>query len=170
MAHWNSLYSTLELKPTDRVNLYVPEQTPKRFTRVARWSDNEKYRTSPGRPTYPMGQGVIGRAWEEGECIVRGSEVPDRKRDPETYASYMQEEWNIPREEALRFTMPSRSYYAKTLRAGLVPYAVLVIESTEEELPYDRIRETVNSAGWQRAFMSLREKLPHISYALKRGI
>ena len=164
------LYSTLGLKHTDRISLYVPERTPKRFTKVGRWSDNERYRASRGRPTYPMDQGVIGKAYEIGECLVRGAEVPDPERDFEAYVSYMEEQWNIPAADVRGFTMRSRSYYAKALQTGLTRYAVLVVESTEEELPYERIKETISNERWQYMFGALKDKLPYISDALRRGI
>ena len=104
--HLISISQTLQIKNTERISLYIVKEH--RFIRCARYSPNNNY-NKPGRPSYPLGEGVIGKAWMESECYR--SKLPDYELKEKEYLDIMNEDYNLPAEVIKNLNMHSRMYY-----------------------------------------------------------
>ncbi|WGP05167.1 hypothetical protein QFE97_13765 [Bacillus subtilis] len=110
-----------------RISVYVERES--QFVLVARWSANEKLRR-PGREQFPMGEGLIGEAWDgvKGAAHVEGLTSEEDKWIQDQCDAYRFEESVV---RAL--TMRARSIAAVRVE-GEKKTPIVVVESLEPKL------------------------------------
>lgn len=113
----------------DRCRISVYVERDEQFVLVARWSQNERLRR-PGRSTFPMGQGVIGQAWDgrKGAAYLDGL-----KSDPEEWILEQCAMYGFDEATARAMTMKSRSIAAVRVD-GERKTPILVVESLDSKL------------------------------------
>jgi hypothetical protein len=148
----------LELGDTERVTVYKHERD--HFVMLGRYSQHPQYRQKR-RGIYPQNQGCIQRAWEGGDCFV--DDLPDPDASLEVYLDAQRARYNIPKEEARKFRMKSRSYaaYAITESRGQDRIAVVVFESTRKQgLDRPRIVDVLNTSERKRISRFIEKERP----------
>ena len=93
----------LHLTASDRISLY--QVTPEGFILRGRFSENESFKEK-GRSIYPLDQGCIGVAREQGE--FKRLDLPDPSAYRTTYYSILERDYKIPTTTAHSFSMKSR--------------------------------------------------------------
>jgi len=98
------------------------------FVLVARCSLGPRHQTA-GRERYPLTEGCLGQAWENGRAAE--TTLPDPGVRPAQWRDEMGRRWNVPSEVAERLTMKSRSYVACRIDGTPEsnPLGVIVFES-----------------------------------------
>lgn len=96
---------------------------------VGRHSANPNLKTA-GRPSYPLNQGCVGRAWEDGLHAVTA--LPDPQRELNAWMRELAQ-LRIPEPTAEAMTMKSRTCVAVRIGATAPrnPLGVVVFESTD---------------------------------------
>ena len=116
----------LSFTHAERISVYKVHNNE--FVLIARSSKNPLFE-KPGRKSYPISEGFIGKAWAEGEyfnCAL--PECSGRNRTP--YHTYVNNISSIPREVVNRLNMASRSYCIVRVNGfDSQPTAVIAIES-----------------------------------------
>lgn len=122
----------LKFFSTERISVFALDGESLRL--VARYSNNPQL-ISPGRSSYPIDQGCLGRAWSDGQS---SADLPNAAVDLDGWQRKQLEDYEIPTSDSARFTMKSRTYFAFRID-GLIqePLGVVVFESqlAPAELP-----------------------------------
>lgn len=147
---------------TSRASLYSFENDS--FYILGRSSQNPELRAK-GRSVYPKGQGVIGRAWTDGQKIVHG--LPLQRAAWNT----RMKDYDISPEVASNLKMQCRSIVAKRVEqggpGGTVPVAIVVFESTlPSEMTAAILDMLPTMPEWkmlEAAVVSSRETLPRVA-------
>lgn len=128
-ARLGVLATGLQFAYTERISVYKPEGEI--LVMLGRFSHNTEFNRA-GRSEYPMKEGCLGRAYQEGKAIV--VDLPDPNSGPDEYYNRMEKEWNMSKKLMKKLKMKSRSYAAFALKdeTGLNNEAVVVFESTKE--------------------------------------
>jgi hypothetical protein len=111
----------------ERVSLFRSEGD--HFVLVGRRSASPVWELTSGRETYPLSEGFLGTAWQDGRAEEGGlpSAGPGRPWDEAWVAA--QSAHGIPEHTARSLEMPSRAYLALRIETPLKPLGVLVFES-----------------------------------------
>ncbi|MHB8501294.1 MAG: hypothetical protein ACYDHE_10175 [Candidatus Acidiferrales bacterium] len=123
------IIDTLSLFSTGRASLFICKQD--HFVLAGRYSLMAQFSRSVGREKYPLGSGILGQAWNDGEAAA--SELPDPgpiNRPPHQAWLHTQARYGIDEAVAKSFAMRSRSYAAIRLEHDRRRLGVIVIEST----------------------------------------
>lgn len=105
-----------------RISVYVDRE--QEFVLVSRWSQNAELR-KPGRASFPLGQGLIGKAWREsGGAACKNSMSGDRDR----WEKEQCDTYGFTAEQAANLTMHARTVAAVRVD-GYNASPVIVIES-----------------------------------------
>jgi hypothetical protein len=126
-AELNELRSRLNHYTNERMSLFRCEGNC--FTLVARFSAGPNFDRSPGRDSYPLGDGVLGRAWRDGSAHESAFPPAGEAVQPNRTWLQSQERLGIPEPTAAAFNMRSRYYAAFRIEGRDGPLGVLVIES-----------------------------------------
>lgn len=121
------LYRIVGFNSAERISLYRFEPKEEVFLMLARHSANRTFR-NPGRVRFPLYQGCIWDAWENGYSFV--DNLPDSTT--KEYARVMLRDWNINQEEVDGMVMRSRTICAfavEDLHDDRI--AIVVFESTQ---------------------------------------
>ena len=138
-----------------RISVYLHDQRVKQFILGGRYSNNHTYKNS-GRPFYPDNQGVIRKAWDEGEAMIEITNDPDQNID--SYCDENLREWKIPQADSRNFKMKSLYYSAHAIENNKGHrIAIVVWESTK------RIKPT------QKTHSQLKGILPQIKLFLEEN-
>jgi len=154
---------------TERISVY--RHRGGAFQMIGRYSDNPVYRNC-GRSIYPDDEGIIGRAWREESATAN---LPDPDAESNLYHEVLENEWNIDRATAEKFTMKSRSYVARALYEpkGVDCVAIVVVESTEAGiLDRDEVLRALETTEGKRIYQFLERKQslePDPRYAREEG-
>jgi hypothetical protein len=102
------------------------------FVLVARRSLRPAFDESLGREAYPLGQGCLGRAWDEATAEEPGLPEPGPDSGPPRRGWLKEQDrlWRVPQATATSFTMRSQSYAAFRIQPGERALGVIVFEST----------------------------------------
>jgi hypothetical protein len=117
---------SLNFTHTERVSVYKVYEN--KFILIGRSSVNPLL-SRPGRSSYPISEGLIGKAWAEGEFFV--DDLPDPSdRSGTTYYNRLNALNHVPREVINNLKMPSRTFYIRRMNGfENTPKAIIVIES-----------------------------------------
>ena len=122
-----SLYTKLQLDGNDRISVYKKKQD--RFVIMSRYSINPSLATI-NRKHYPISEGFIGMALQDGECYI--TELPECKQNrKEVYYKAVLDKCTIEKDTLRGISMKSRSYYCKALTdpARTERRSIIVFES-----------------------------------------
>ncbi len=122
-----ALSKELDYCHEERITVYHYKDN--QFNKVQRYSKNAKYNEG-GRPSYPN-EGVIGKAWEEGDYFI--SDIPEHSTtNTDNYYTQQKEKGFIERQVAEKLTMKSRSYFGQRLdnESETENIAIIIFEST----------------------------------------
>jgi len=130
----------LGLSDTERISVYKFEEGA--FVMLGRYSKNPEY-CKRGRGQYPANEGIIAKAWQNGEAFV--ANLPDPCTEEERYLDEMKNTWGINKSTARNFKMKSRCYYGFAIEnSEQQRIAVVIIESVNPEgLVKDEINRTL---------------------------
>jgi len=111
---------------TERISLFAHDRDG--FVLVARHSANPRFE-APGRTRYPLGEGCLGKAWDDGSAAV--VDLPDPAQDPTDWQRALLDRWNMPLETSAALVMKARTCIAIRIdTAGArAPIGVVVFES-----------------------------------------
>ena len=159
----------LGLCDTERVSVYKYEE--KAFVMLGRYSKNPEY-CKRGRGKYPADEGIIAKAWQNGEVFV--TNLPDPDKEEGRYLDEMKNAWGINKSTARNFRMKSRCYYGFAIEhADQQRIAVVIIESIKPKgLEKEKIRGILVN-GEAKAIENLLKTMqrlePNLSFAKKEG-
>lgn len=113
----------------ERISIY--KHHGNHFTLLGRYSGNGNYNR---RTTYEYNdnEGLIGKAWNEGEQILTGS--PKWVKNGSEYKKFMKQKCSITDKRLSKIRMRSRSFFIKTLddkNTAENPDGIIVFESME---------------------------------------
>lgn len=130
----------LKISDTERVSVYKFEEGA--FVMLGRYSKNPEY-CKRGRGRYPANEGIIAKAWQNGEAFV--ANLPDPRTEEERYLDEMKNTFGINKSTARNFKMKSRCYYGFAIEnAEQQRIAVVIIESVNPGgLVKDEIKRTL---------------------------
>jgi hypothetical protein len=135
------IIDTLSLFSTGRANLFICKQD--HFVLVGRYSPMAQFSRSVGRDAYPLGGGILGRAWSDGEAAAPDLPEPGPiNLAPHQAWLRAQARLGIDEAVATGFVMRSRCYAAIRLEYDRRRLGVIVIEST-----YPAARTAASNAG-----------------------
>lgn len=125
-SYLSLLIESLNFTHTERVSVYKVYDN--KFILIGRSSVNPNL-TKAGRNSYPVSEGLIGKAWAEGELFI--TDLPDpNERGGNTYYNRVNQINPIPREVVNSLNMQSRSYFILRMNGfENRPKAIIVIES-----------------------------------------
>lgn len=125
-SYLSLLIESLNFTHMERVSVYKVYQD--KFVLIGRSSVNPIL-TKAGRSSYPITEGLIGKAWAEGEFFI--TDLPDpNERSGNTYYNRVNQISPISREVVNALNMQSRSYFILRMNGfENRPKAIIVIES-----------------------------------------
>ena len=157
------------LSDKERVSIYKFEEDT--FIMLGRYSKNPEY-CKRGRGQYPANEGIIARAWQNGEAFV--ANLPDPCNEEDRYLEEMKNTWGINKSTVRNFKMKSRCYYGFAIEnAEQQRIAVVVIESVNPEgLVKDEIKKILVN-GEAKAIGNFLKRMrrlePSPSFAKREG-
>lgn len=123
------LSDRLNYSTNERISLFMPAHNRSNFRLVARYSITNEF-MERGRATYPLDQGCLGRAWQNGEATVL--DLPDPQIQLQAWKDRLRADWQIPEEVSAHFRMRSRTCIAFGIYPALKPcQGVIVFESQQ---------------------------------------
>ncbi|EKB60889.1 hypothetical protein [Bergeyella zoohelcum] len=123
------LVKNLNFTSRERISVY--KEYNDRFKLIGRTSDNPRLKKK-GRNTYPIDEGFIALAWEDGEYFIDDLPCPDSNFD--FYYERINSINKIPKEVVQAMNMKSRTFFAYRIKGNdNEPKAVLVFESKNEK-------------------------------------
>ena len=128
--HLKSIARSLCFSNNERISLYIVDND--KFVCCSRVSPSPKYKLR-GRSSYPLNEGVIGEAWNNGvEFDVR---FPDANKDMASYIKYTKEKYGISEKTIRNFTMYPRVIlgYRISNHDCSDHNAIVVVESTNKK-------------------------------------
>lgn len=162
----------LKLDMSDRVSVYRHYKDKGHFQMIGRYSPNASLGRN-GRVIYPDGEGYIGMAWQHGKHYVK--DLPKCGNNKSRYISRVAKEANIDKDVLASIKMPSRCYYARTIKdmSDLHPIAVIVIESNKP----DGVNEGLIDSLWEDISQMIKHELeqlgkmePNLIFAQNHGL
>jgi outer membrane murein-binding lipoprotein Lpp len=117
----------LELNSTERATIYYEFDNV--FSLLARYSINPEY-TKIHRQKFPLNEGVIGKAWQNGKHIEK--DCPNSSNQQE-YENYLTQTYGYDKERIDTLTMKSCRYTALAIVDADVHVGVIVFESTQPD-------------------------------------
>lgn len=130
---------------SDRVSVYYHHD--RQFVMLARWSQNPSFKT-PGRGTYPIGQGAIDDAWESSSAVVELPETRPR------WNQRLEKHHGFPKGTAAALTMHSQSIAALRIASNGDSVGVIVFESTVKKRA---TQDTLDTLEGSMLYATLRE-------------
>lgn len=129
-SYLNLLFSNLNLTHSERISVYRVNNN--QFVLMGRASENPNFE-QPGRKSYPITEGFIGKGWAEGEFFI--DNLPDpNEHSGNQYFKEINSISPINRDVVSNLSMQSRTYYVKRMKGyDARPKAVIVIESLNEQ-------------------------------------
>lgn len=111
---------------SERISLFALDHDG--FVLAARHSANPRFE-APGRTRYPLGEGCLGKAWDEGSAVL--VDLPDPASDPTGWQRALLDRWNMPLETSAALVMKARTCIAIRIdtAGALTPIGVVVFES-----------------------------------------
>lgn len=159
---------------TERVSLYVfriNSKGKKEFSQCGRYSLSESLK-SYGRSSYPLTQGVIGKAWDAG--VFECTQLPDWSTESSRYINTCVSEFGFARREVKKLTMHPRYIIGYRIGdvAGLNYKSVIVIESMNPDYASTvDIKRTVDNHR-ESLFAFVKDfysTIPSLSKTMERG-
>lgn len=122
------MYKLFDFKPTERLSIYFYYCDC--FTLLARHSsDPEKKATH--NPTHPIGMGILGQIWKNGQCADINCPVYDKRND-KIYLEYMERKYGYSSERTKEMNMKSCRYFGMSIKDSDDNIGIILFESTEE--------------------------------------
>lgn len=115
-----------ERENNERISLYVHDG--KGFFPIARFSQNPEY-NKKSRKWYPIDQGIISKAWHNGEYFKQYTQKPGT----EEYYEFLERDENIPQEVSRQFKMKPWLIYGFRIGDPDNPVAIFIVESTSKQ-------------------------------------
>ncbi|MBS8259243.1 hypothetical protein DYI23_03330 [Roseibium polysiphoniae] len=126
-----AIFKEFGLSIQDRISIYKYDETAKEFRLLGRYAENANFRERH-RNTYPSNQGVIGKAWENGECFER--KLPNPSNHIDKYIEENERKYALPADLSQNLNMKSTCLWAKSLTNHKdIPFAIVVVESIKRE-------------------------------------
>ena len=106
IAHlWTcQIFNELSLSVKHRISIYYLDSDRENLVLLDRFAKNHDF-NQPGRPYFPKDQGVIGKAWAEGEFFEKKIPVFNRKNT--NYYQYLDTNYGFGRDISSRLRMKS---------------------------------------------------------------
>lgn len=121
-----------------------------------------------GRSKYKITEGVIGRAWKDGDCYF--TNLPDPKHDFKSYKKMQKDEFGYSEEIIKKFSMKARTYFAYKIANKDDCPGFVVIESLRNKfLDENTFLETLTKNNDFLHFMlsTFKTKVPTFEQAMK---
>jgi len=128
VANWlKGLDKILKLDNNDRVTIYY--ENKEEFYLLQRHSRNPKYK-KVHRQKFPLNQGVISKAFEDGEYL----EIlcPSIDDSPDLYKQFLQDTYEYESDKIDKLTMNSCRYLSLAIIEADIHVGVIVFESTSK--------------------------------------
>lgn len=125
--HLRSIAQSLNFTNNERISLYIVDNN--RFICCSRFSKNPTYKRW-GRASYPLDEGVIGRAWNNGSEFF--ASLPDAQKDFKSYVERTKKKYGIPEDTIRGFSMFSKLLmgYRISNHDSSEHNAIIIVEST----------------------------------------
>lgn len=165
----------LSFTPNERVSFYIKRKNKDNKTEFAlcgRYSPSESY-NKPGRSSYPLNEGVIGKAWDTGEFET--SEFPDWADSADKYISICHDKFGMKAKSTRKLAMHPRYMYARRIgnADGREYKSIIVIESNSCDFSHKNEIKRVVDAHQSGLFEFARDFhsiMPAVSRAKEMGL
>ncbi len=129
--HARSLFKECSLNNDSRLSIYKYDEIQRSFWIIGRHAEQVPFKAR-NRKLYPTDQGVIGKAWLDGEYYEKS--LPNPYTNPDKYTETNLQKYGIPREISAKINMKSTCLWAKSLKNKKGDrFAIVVIESTKRD-------------------------------------
>ncbi|WP_368263951.1 hypothetical protein [Enterococcus innesii] len=135
------VFKELEFNSSERISLYTFRENS--FVIAGRYASVRPLMT-PGRQSYPAGEGYIGKAWrspDNSDTYYR-DDLPDYEIEQDLYIETIKKETGLKKGVIKELTMHSRCYYVKLIRDHSSPIGIIVLESNNPKFPKDKDKIT----------------------------
>ncbi len=122
------MYKLFDFKSTERLSIYFYYSNC--FTLLARHSSDPEKKTTHN-PTHPIGIGILGQIWRNGQCMDINCPVYDKK-DDKIYLEYMESNYGYSPERTKEINMKSCRYFGMSIKDSDDNIGIILFESTEE--------------------------------------
>lgn len=123
------MVKNLNFTHTERISVYKVYND--KFKLIGRTSENPRLEEK-GRSEYPIGEGFIGKGWEEGEFFI--NDLPCPETDFDEYVNQINKICDISKSALESMKMKSRTFFIYRIKGNdNKPKAVLVFESKKEK-------------------------------------
>ncbi|MBH0092287.1 hypothetical protein [Pseudoalteromonas sp. SCQQ13] len=144
MAHlWTcQIFNEMTFTVKHRISIYYLDSEKKNLVILDRFAKNHEF-NQPGRPFFSRNQGVIGKAWAEGEYFDKSIPIFNRKNT--NYYQYLDDNYGFSRDISSRLRMKSCTIGGFAIEDAHGHYIGVVIFESQDQNDFDdsKLRELV---------------------------
>lgn len=144
IAHlWTcQIFNELKFNVKHRISIYYLDADKKNLVLLDRFAKNHEFNQS-GRPFFERNQGVIGKAWAEGEYFEK--KIPIFNRKNTNYYQYLEDNYGFSRDISSRLRMKSCTIGGFAIEDAHGHHIGVIIFESQDQNDFDdsRLRELV---------------------------
>lgn len=144
IAHlWTcQIFNEMAFTVKHRISIYYLDSDKKNLVLLDRFAKNHEF-NQPGRPFFARNQGVIGKAWAEGECFEK--RIPLFNRKNTNYYQYLEENYGFSRDISSRLRMKSCTIGGFAIEDAHGHHIGVIIFESQDQNDFDdsKLRELV---------------------------
>lgn len=144
IAHlWTcQIFNEMSFTVKHRISIYYLDGDKKNLVLLDRFAKNHDF-NQPGRPFFSRNQGVIGKAWAEGEFFEK--KIPIFNRKSTNYYKYLEDNYGLPRDISSRLRMKSCTIGGFAIEDAHGHHIGVIIFESQDQNDFDdvKLRELV---------------------------
>lgn len=144
IAHlWTcQIFNEMAFTVKHRISIYYLDGDKKNLVLLDRFAKNHEF-NQPGRPFFARNQGVIGKAWAEGEYFEK--KIPIFNRKNTNYYQYLEDNYGFSRDISSRLRMKSCTIGGFAIEDAHGHHIGVIIFESQDQNDFDesRLRELV---------------------------
>lgn len=150
IAHlWTcQIFNELCLTVKHRISIYYLDSDNRKLVLLDRFAKNPEY-NRPGRPFFSKSQGVIGKAWAQGEFFEK--RIPLFNRKNTNYYQYLHDNYGFSRDVSSKLNMKSCTVGGFAIEDSRGHHIGVIIFESEDQNDFeeDRLREIVRRENYR---------------------
>lgn len=144
IAHlWTcQIFNEMAFTVKHRISIYYLDADKKNLVLLDRFAKNHEF-NQPGRPFFARNQGVIGKAWAEGEYFEK--KIPIFNRKNTNYYQYLEDNYGFSRDISSRLRMKSCTIGGFAIEDAHGHHIGVIIFESQDQNDFDdsRLRDLV---------------------------
>ncbi len=136
------IFNEMTFTVKHRISIYYLDSDKRNLVLLDRFAKNHEF-NQPGRPFFSRGEGVIGRAWAEGEYFEK--KIPIFNRKNTNYYQYLENNYGFSRDISSRLRMKSCTIGGFAIEDAHGHYIGVIIFESQDQNDFDdeKLRELV---------------------------